>query len=219
MKILCCVFNWNNQYNNAIKIQDYLSEFLDVIVINSDDNNTKEGWINIGNESYFSAQFKTALDIFDDSKYDALWHIQADAFFKNWEYILDSAISTFEKYNWGVYAPNVNDTYYIPERTDVFSLTENLKVVATTDCICWFIHKDYINLMKENYFLMENNVLGWGWDLIICALCHNDGRYVLRGYYFEVKHPASTGYKKDQAEQEMYEMFQKMSTKIKRDYI
>ena len=209
LKILCCIFSWKGQFENAVRLQEQLSPLLDVVVINSDDDNSQDGWINIGNECYFSDQFRTALDLFDDSKYDVLWHIQADASYSEWSPILKSAIDSYYEYNWGVFAPNVNDTFYISERTDVSVLHENLKIVATTDNTCWFIHKDYIKAMKDRYYLMENNVLGWGWDLIICALSHIDGRYVIRDYSFEVHHPTSTGYMKDQAEKEMQEMFSK----------
>jgi len=214
IKILCYIFSWKGQFENAVKLQEQLSPLLDVVVINSDDDNTKEGWINIGNECYFSDQFRTALDAFDDSKYDVLWHIQADASYSEWEPIIKSARESYNTYNWGVFAPNVNDTFYISERTDVSDLDGNLKLVATTDNTCWFIHKDYINAMKANYHLMRENILGWGWDLIICALSHLDGRYVIRDYSFEVNHPTSTGYMKDKAEKEMQEMFQKCDLKL-----
>ena len=214
LKILCYIFSWKGQFENAVRLQEQLSPLLDVVVINSDDDNTQDGWINIGNECYFSDQFRTALDLFDDSKYDVLWHIQADASYSDWSPILKSAIDSYYEYNWGVFAPNVNDTFYISERTDISKLDNNLKLVATPDNTCWFVHKDYVNKMKENYSLMENNILGWGWDLIICAFSHLDKRYVIRDYSFEVKHPASTGYMKDQAEKEMQEMFQKCDPKL-----
>ena len=215
IKILCCIFSWKGQYENAIKLQEQLSNILtNVIVINSDDDNTKDGWIDIGNECYFSDQFKTALNLFDDTKYDALWHIQADASYDDWSSILTSAIESFDIYNWGVFAPNVNDTYYISEKTDISTLSGNLKLVATPDNTCWIVHKDYINMMKDNLDLMDNNILGWGWDLLICAFSHIDNRYVIRDYSFEIKHPTSTGYMKDQAEKEMQDMFHKCSTKL-----
>lgn len=214
MKILCCVFSWKGQFERAVKLQEQLSPLLDVVVINSDDDNTKAGWIDIGNECYFSDQFRTALNLFDSSKYDALWHIQADASYDDWKPILDSAISTFNEYNWGVYAPNVNDTFYVSERTDVYPLTEKLTVVGTTDNTCWFVHKDFIDEMIERYYLMDSNILGWGWDLIICGLSHIKNRLVIRDYSYTVNHPASTGYLKDQAEQEMVEMFHKCDEKL-----
>jgi hypothetical protein len=188
---------------------------VDVTVINSDDDNKHDHWINIGNECYFSDQFRKALELFDESEYDFFWHVQSDASYDNWENILKSAEKSYEKYQWGVYAPNVNDTYYISERTDMFDLENNLRVVADTDNTCWMVHKDIISDMKSEVSLMETNHLGWGWDLLICAFSHLRRKYVIRDYNFEIKHPAGTGYKKEQAEQEMAEMFQKCNDLLK----
>ena len=50
-------------------IEDQLKEiFDDVLVINSDDNNTREGWIDLGDEPYFTSQFRKALELFRDDK-------------------------------------------------------------------------------------------------------------------------------------------------------
>lgn len=215
-KIKCFIFSWKGQYDNAVKLESQLKNLVDVTVINSDDDNKPEHWVNIGNECYFSEQFKTALNLFDEEKYDFFFHVQADASYEDWESILNSAKDSFEKYNWGVFAPNVDDTFYIGERTDLFSLKDDLMVVANTDNTCWIVHKDMIYLMKENIDLMENNQLGWGWDLLICAFAHIEKRYVIRDYKFTVNHPLSSGYKKDQAEQEMFEMFEKTADRLRK---
>jgi hypothetical protein len=207
MKILCCIFTWKGQFANAVRLQEQISPLMDVVVINSDDDNTKDGWIDIGNECYFSEQFKTALDLFDSSKYDVLWHVQADASFDDWSPIVESAKSSFELYNWGVFAPNVDDTFYIGSRVDIEPISNNLMFVANTDNTCWFVHKDFIDELKENIHLMDGNNLGWGWDLLICAFSLLDDRIIIRDYSFTVNHPLSTGYMKDQAEQEMVYMY------------
>jgi hypothetical protein len=209
MKILCFIFSWKGQFANAINLEEQLAPFVDnLVVINSDDDNKPEHWINIGNECYFSDQFRKALELANQYDYDVLWHIQADASHKDWEPIINAAKQTKEKYDWGVYAPNVDDTFYIPERTDVFNLENNLKVVATPDNTCWMMAKEMVDKMRENLHLMETNQLGWGWDLIICGLAHTQHQKVIRDYNFTIDHPTS-GYKKEQAEKEMAEMFGK----------
>lgn len=209
MNILCFIFSWKGQYQNARKIESQLKDVVDIKVINSDDDNTPENWINIGNECYFSDQFRTALMEFDSDKYDAIWHIQADAWYDDFPKILESAKTTFQTTNWGVYAPNVDDTFYIPERTDVAALNDALMVVGTTDNTCWFIHKDIIQTLNENLHLMESNQLGWGWDLLLCGYSHIAKRKVIRDYTYKIYHPSSTGYKIQQAEDEMRIMFGK----------
>ena len=215
MKIQCFIFNWKGQYENTLKLEKELKNYVDVVVVNSDDEHKFEHWKNIGNEYYFSAQFRIALNLFDPEKYDCFWHIQSDASSDQFKQIIDSAKNSFEKYKWGVYAPNVDDTFYIPSRTDIIDIENGLKLVATTDNTCWFIHKDFIQEMIENLNLMSTNELGWGWDLLICAFSHIKQRKVIRDYNFTIHHPPSTGYKKDQAEEEMQEMYSKCPDNLK----
>lgn len=214
-KIKCFIFSWKGQYENALNLEKQLSPLVDVEVINSDDDNKPEHWVNIGDQCYFSEQFRVALSLFDSENYDFFFHVQADASYDDWSSILDSAKYSYEKYNWGVFAPNVDDTYYVSSRTDVFPIEEPYRVVANTDNTCWFVHKDMIKAINSNLDLMEDNELGWGWDLLICAFAHINKRYVIRDYSRTVKHPYSSGYKKDQAEQEMIDMFNKTNGDLK----
>jgi hypothetical protein len=62
---------------------------------------------------------------------------------------------------------------------------------------------------------MENNELGWGWDLIACGLSHLSKTKVIRDYNLTLSHPKSTGYKKEQAELEMAKMYEKCPTELK----
>lgn len=211
------IFSWKGQYENAKRLESQLSEIFDnVVVINSDDDNVPDNWINIGNECYFSDQFRKALEVFNQGDYEFLWHIQADASFDNFEDIVKSADKAYDEYKFGVYAPNVDDTFYVSGKTDVFPLENNLKVVATTDNTCWIFHRDMANDMIDNLDLMKENQLGWGWDLLICAFSHLRRRMVIRDYNYTISHPASTGYKKEQAETEMQTMFNKCNDDLKR---
>ena len=206
MNIQCFIFSWKGQYDNAVNLESQLSKLVDTTVINSDETQTKSNWITLDDFCYFSDQFRKALELFDDSKYDALCHIQADVSFDSWNDIFISAQQMFEKYNWGIYAPNVIDSFYVPSNTDVYELENKIKVVATPDCSAWIIHKDFIQEVKNNLKLMEHNFYGWGFDLLICAFAHLKHRPVIRDYRYTVNHPASTGYKKYEAEQEMVDM-------------
>ena len=98
MKILCFIFSWKGQFANAINLEEQIAPFVDnLVVINSDDDNQPENWINIGNECYFSDQFRKALEIFNNLDYDFLWHIQADASYDDWDSIIESAKSSYQK--------------------------------------------------------------------------------------------------------------------------
>ena len=205
MKSQCFLFSWKGQYNNVCELENQL-DFVNTIVINSDETNTKFYWITLNDSCYFSDQFRKALALFDDSKYDFFVHIQADVSADNWQAIFQAAQDSYQKYQWGIYAPNVIDSFYVPSNTDIFELEDKLMVVATPDCSAWFIHKDFIREMKNNLFLMKDNFYGWGFDLLIAAFAHLQHRPVIRDYHFTVNHPASTGYKKDEAETEMITM-------------
>jgi len=79
MKIQTFIFNWQGQYEKTKEKQKQLSAIGVVpVVINSDDNHREDdpNWHNIGEESYFTAQFLKAIELFDA---DAMFHIQADA--------------------------------------------------------------------------------------------------------------------------------------------
>lgn len=55
------IFNWRNQFEKTCAIEDSLKQiFGEVTVINSDEENTREGWIDLGDEAYFTTQIGRA---------------------------------------------------------------------------------------------------------------------------------------------------------------
>lgn len=219
MNIQTFIFNWRNQYDNTVKKVEQL-KLLDKspIVINSDDEYKKSDWHNIGEESYFTAQMLKALELFDG---DVLFHIQADASFDNWQSIYDSAEKYFKRYKWGIYAPNVDYTWYVSERTDLdmFNIAQdNLKMVANTDCTCWMIHKDIINEAIKRKIDFSPYKMGWSFDIIYTALSFMKKRPVLRDYEFTIQHPQGTNYNKGVAEAEMHRFYQSLPEEIQRPF-
>ena len=110
VKIQSFIFNWRGQYD---KTKEKISQLSDIgvnpIVINSDEAHNDEGWVNVGESAYFTDQFIKALELFDG---DVLFHIQGDASYNDWFNLIKDAESSFETYNWGIYAPNVDYTWY-----------------------------------------------------------------------------------------------------------
>lgn len=209
LKIHPFVFSWRGQFTKASATEAQLKENFDnVTVINSDEENTPEHWVNVGDSYYFTSQFMKAIELFDG---DVLFHIQADATYDNWKGVVDAAQRHWDVFRWGIYAPDVDFTHWTHQRTDVASLAEKgLFLVACPDCTCWMIHKDIINHFKSLQLDMEDQKLGFGIDMFMCALAHMNRRAVVRNYNFVVDHPQGTGYNVNQAHTELNSFLTKL---------
>lgn len=212
MNIQTFIFNWRGQYENTIKKETQLKSLgKSPIVINSDDEyNNVDGWVHIGDNCYFGEQFAKAVELFDG---DVLFHVQADASYDNWEQLYSDAKKYFDQTEWGIYAPNVDYTWYDSSRTDITSLEfpiEGLKIVANTDCTCWFVHKDIIDLYKKRDLKLEQYKMGWSWDIVLPAICYINQRPVIRDYNHTINHPQGTNYNTQQAEKEMWDLFKSL---------
>jgi hypothetical protein len=215
MNIQTFIFNWRGQYEKTLEKIEQLNKLgVTPIIINSDDLHRDDGWHNIGEESYFTAQFLKAIELFDG---DVMFHIQADASYDDWSKIYEGAKQCFDVYNWGIYAPNVDYTWYDSSRTDLtsFDLDEpNYKMVASPDCTCWFIHKDIIEEAKRRNINFAPYKMGWSFDIVYTALSYLNKRPVIRDYNFTIDHPPGTNYNKTQAEQEMLLLYGKLPADI-----
>lgn len=214
------IFNWNGQYEKTKeKVQQLLDLGYDSVVINSDDTVNEKSWINIGEDAYFNNQFLSALSIFNKSSEDIFFHIQADASYNNWKKLIEDAKFYFTKYSCGIYAPNVDYTWYSSDRTDINTLVlkndTNLKFIGSPDCTCWFIHRDIINQFLNFKINMEIYKFGWGWDIILPAVSYMMKRPVLRDYSHTIEHPEGTGYNKEKAELEMIHLFNNLPDSLK----
>jgi hypothetical protein len=217
-RIVPFIFSWKGQFENARRTEAQLLEIFDrVIVINSDDENTRPGWIDIGDESYFAAQFFKALELFDG---DILFHVQADASYENWRAVVGNALEYFGKYRWGVFAPDVDFTNWNPARADVgsgFFQESHLRLVACTDCTCWFIHRDMVEqLLERKAVLFADNKYGMGIDITLSALSYLNGRPVVRDYSHTIAHPRSRGYNTQEARAELARFFERAPADLRR---
>lgn len=200
MEYQAFIFNWRRQEDKTLnKIAALAPLGLNPMVINSDESlEGKYDWVHLGEEAYFSAQFNAAMDMFTG---DVLFHIQADAEYENWGGLVDESIRHFETYRWGVYAPNISWTPQKANIVDESVLEEGLKEVSNTDCTCWFIHRDVIDMMPP--VDLSINKTGWGVDTHIMRLSRSIGRKVIRNYRHTVYHPRATGYDREEAHRQM----------------
>jgi hypothetical protein len=216
------IFNWNNQFEKTCAIEDALKEiFDDVTVINSDDNNTREGWIDLGDSAYFTSQFTKALELFKDDK-KVLLHIQGDTEYDKWKELVNDARKYYNLYEWGVYSPDVTNVWYTPDQTDIEGLESedsNIKMVACTDETVWFIHrdiiKDFYNRNLSEIMTPETMKMGWGWDLVMNAISFIMQRPVIRDYNHQIQHALGTNYNKETAGQEMANLWSNLPDDLK----
>ena len=198
------IFSWKGHFENACALERELSGIFDnVTVINSDDENTRPGWVNIGEASFFSAQFRKALELFTG---DILFHVQADAHYDRWRELVDDAFVVFETHRPGIYAPNVDYTHWTTERNDIISKRlepPNLKLIACSDETVWFIRREVIQGLQERGIDFSGNIMGWGWDCMLAAISYLKGMPVIRDYNHTVQHPQGTSYNRAQANAEL----------------
>lgn len=205
-KIVTFIFSWTGQFENAKKLEKEISKFSKVIVVNSDEDNTKENWVNISNNDYFTNQIKKALDLFDG---DILAHIQADCTYDGWESLYSHADKELSKGTTGIYAPNIDYTPFKSEVVDIKHYEGNMKYVSCTDETMWFIHKDVIRLSSEYHYLFDNNKLGYGWDLLMASVSWINELLVVRDYNHTITHPQSKGYSDTEARDQMRDTLKK----------
>lgn len=216
------IFNWRGKFEKTCAIEDSLKQIFDnVIVINSDEENTRPGWVDLGEEAYFTAQFRKALELFGDNK-KVLMHVQGDTEYNDWEGLVKSAKKYYNLYEWGIYTPDVTNIWYSSENSDITGIEsedENIKMVACTDETVWFIHRDII----ENYY--ERNLLdfmtheklkmGWGWDFIMSAISFIMQRPVIRDYLHQIQHEPGTNYDKSSASEQMVDLWNNLPDDLK----
>jgi hypothetical protein len=216
------IFNWKNQFKKTCAIEDSLKKIFDkVIVINSDEENTRDGWLDVGDSAYFTKQFTKALELFEDDK-KVLMHIQGDTVYNNYKQLVEDAKKYYSIYEWGVYAPDITNVWYTSEIVDISEVQsehENIKMVACTDETVWFIHKniidDYYKRGLSEIMTSEKMKMGWGWDLVMNSISFVKGMPVIRDYNHQIQHAKGTNYSKNSASKEMENLWNGLPDDLK----
>jgi len=198
------VFNWKSTLDNVLDYEKRLKEKNHKIV-NIVEDYTYPNWMQLDDSYYFTKQFHKAIQDFDGDFY---FHIQGDVKTDiNFETIEQQMIETFDRSNFGVYAPNVDWTFWDQKSIIANTTVDYLKIVRNTDCSFWCIHRDIIEEYKKYIKIMDkHNKYGWSIDLLICAISYIKKRPAIRDYRYTVDHPTSTAYDKSDAEIEMHNL-------------
>jgi len=169
------IFNWKGKYENTCKLVDQVKGIVeDVLVINSDQENQKQDWINVFDSCYFSDLFKFCLKFRNTDK--ILFHIQGDVSYAKWEQLVEDAVFYMNEYNAGIYYPIVENTEWANDKITCVQGAEtkhdNIKVIANGDETVWFIRPEVLNALTSQsvHRAFEDNKFGWGWDIVICLL-------------------------------------------------
>lgn len=194
MRLQSFIFNWPGQSENVNKIYNDIDGS---VVINSGDTDIVDRCHNIGDHSYFSAQFKKMLSLHDGTS--TILHIQGDARYYDWSKLIKDAGHYMSRYSAGIYYPVVKNTSWTADKMAVTKLSsqdDNIRYVADGDETVWFIHPDVINYFNDHNLIeiLHDNKYGFGWDLILCSICHLKQIPVIRDNNHIIEHPRSKGY-------------------------
>jgi len=197
------VFNWPGQIENCTRLEDLLRPvYSNLTIINSDPQNEREHWVNVGNDAYYTAQLLKALSLFNG---DIIFLTQADAYHPQLPDIVERARQVMTDHPVGVYAPNVDYTTHKYEKEALGSFVGSCYSVPMTDDTCWAIRREVLD--KAVLTTAEKNRYGFGVDVAVYATSRLMGLRVVRDFNWTVKHPQSRGYSTSDAVDEMHSFF------------
>ena len=222
----CFIFSWPGHEDNAYVLENSHKKFFNkTTVIHSGplkkiDPNLAQEWVKLSDGAYFGDQFKTAMDIFNS---DIFYHIQADVTeVSEINEIVESIENAF--YNEvGIWSCDLTYTGWtleiaaIPNKHIDNPLCETNRFVnvTNTDCTCWAISNEVIKYYKENINLYSH--LGWGIDLIMCAIARHLNKFVVKDKNIKLNHKIGTGYSTLQATKEYLELVSKIPNNLRHD--
>jgi hypothetical protein len=197
MKFDAFVCNWAGHEQHAMELEADLRRFVNVRVVNSDSAAVARhpDWHHTAD--FFTNHWNKALELFGG---DVLFQIQADASFTQFAELFDRCRYAMQRLDCGVYAPQVDYTYWQYTRDLLFEIEPDLCAVPQTDCICWAVRREVIEQTPR--VDPQTNAYGWGLDCIVCATAMRMNKKVVRDYRFTVDHPRGRGYDSRAAQQQ-----------------
>lgn len=200
------IFCWKKVVANSRELYSRISKVCpNTVLVNCDENTAfvqdEVRHIQLDDSHYYGGQFEAAIGatpkgaIFSCLTGD----VSPDA---DWATIFDKAVAAFNTGKVGVFAPNVDYTYWTKKKR---ALWDELWEVENTDCTVWFIHPSIIDVMRPIPFKKLCN-LGWGTDTVVNIECNTQNLLIARDYSVTVMHPHETGYDQPSAHAQMYKL-------------
>jgi hypothetical protein len=206
------IFNWHRTSANAKKLQKQFSDLdIETYVINSheaENNNGLPNWINIGESGYMVQQYAKARETFNKKYFIEMF---ADIYDVNAKLIIERACYVFNKYNCGVYAPNIYFMDWVFDKSRLHKLEKHLYEVLNPESLLSIIHKD---VLKEIFLDPVKYKYGWGIDFLVCLLANLQNKLVIRDYITTIKHPKGTAYDEMGALDEYYQYIKELGVEL-----
>ena len=194
MKIHLFVISWTGKREaaEAIVASASRADFRTVIYSNASES-PEEGtgeWVSVPNAWFFGRKFERALEAFHPEA-DIFLLVQADAVLADWNRVIDRCREAFRDETVGVWAPQVDYTFFTDARV-VLRPSKVGWVVAQTDGIVFSFRRSTAERLKNLDYSVCN--LGWGIDWAAIVHAHTEGREAHRDTHIHVHHPKGSGY-------------------------
>lgn len=189
MAIHAMILNWPRQTKNAEVLYAAVAPYVARCdVVNSDIEADRPGWINIG-DGWGTAQW---IAMRQNLSEDTLLSLYADVRVTNAADIIADAIRNMQIYPIGVYAPNIEGTYWRFDERTLPHIAGRLCHVPQTDGMMLFTRRRLVEAIPT--LDASINKIGYGIDPTIIALAYQRRLWVCRDYAHTVFHPPGSAY-------------------------
>jgi hypothetical protein len=151
-------------------------------------------------DAFYGGMFRESLAL---NRGEVMLHLHADARTPDWTRVVRRCREAYLQVpTLGIWVPDVDYTPYPLEEVRIGPTDfPDLHLVAMTDSIVWSVAASVAARLRQ--LDLRHNSLGWGIDRAAIAHCVSRGLLVLRDTGVHVSHPAGTGYRREEAEQQM----------------
>ncbi len=129
-----------------------------------------------------AALFDRAVGLYSS---DVMLCIQAGAHYQDYWKLIKDAQACFRRYEAGIYAPNLDTTWWTGERADLSSELlgdANLKLVAAPGETLLFVRREVLHGLGERNITLPVDLPWNGLDTLLSALSYAKGMPVIRDY-------------------------------------
>lgn len=200
------IFCWKKVVGNSLALYEEISKVCpNTHIINCDENTQmdqdKIKHIQLDDSYYYGGQFEAAIKAIPTGRVMACLTGDVSPV-AAWGDIVQKAVDAFNTGKVGVFAPDVDYTYWTKKKRQLWG---DLWEVENTDCTVWFIHPSIIEVMRPIPFKKICH-FGWGTDAVVNIESNTQNLLVARDYSVKVIHPHETGYDQPTAHAQMYKL-------------